>query len=620
VTAAEAWRALLALVLLGLVAWVPGYALHRLLLPTRGRLAALATAPALSAGLLYVSGEVLSAADLRVDAWLAGGLALLGCVGVAVDLRRHGGPPRPRRSVTAPLVTAVGLATAIWSLGIRHLTAVPPHNDGYNHGFFVRRIADLHSLEPATVLPHDVLLGGHGVDYYPLALHQQAAVLVQVLGLDVAVAWTLTALSTTVVALPLGMLLLGRRLFPDRREVAAACAVVSALVPGLTYSTSWWGGFALAAGFAASAGTLVLAAQATERWSWRTLLAASLALAGVAGMHTSEYSLLLVLVGVLALTDALPRRSLAAVVGAGLRVGTLLLGSLVLLAPAIVQLHRGLDERAYPIPDRGIPLSDALREVVVQFSFVPPVTPTAIVLASWIGLIGCLVARRALGWVACWLVFAVLYVWLAAYPAGLVTSLTATWYSDRFRLAYILAFLAIPFLAYAVAGGTTAVRRELRLAGPVLGVVLVATSSVASVHAIHRNYRDFSLVGRDERRAFAFLAAHVGPDEHVLNQHQDGSPWMYSLDRVAPVVALKTFDFERPEWRDANYLARHVQDVGQDPEVDRLLRSFDIRYVYLGPAVFPTEKPDLDRSALDASPGLRLVFQAGRCRVYKVVR
>jgi hypothetical protein len=350
------------------------------------------------------------------------------------------------------------------------------------------------------------------------------------------------------------------------------------------------------------------------------VIAAALALAGVAGMHTSEYSLLLVLVGLLALVDTLPRRSFRALLGAGLRLGAVLFGSLALLAPALVQLHRGLDERAYPIPEQGIPLGNALREVVVQYSFVPPVTPTAIVLAFWIGLVGCVVARRALEWVACWLAFAVLYVWLAAYPGGLITSLTATWYSDRFRLAYILAFVGIPFLSYGIAGATGAARRELRPVGPVLGLVLLVTSSVASVHAIRQNYRDFSLVGPDERRAFAFLAAHVGPDEHVLNQHQDGSAWMYSLDGVAPVVALKAFDFDRPEWTDANYLARNIQDAGRDAQVDKLLRHFQVRYVYVGPDVFPTEKPDLDRAALEMSPALHLVFEAGRSRVFEVER
>jgi hypothetical protein len=613
----EAWRLLLgALVLVG-IAWTPGAALHRVLLPGRSRAEAIAAAPALSAGLLYALGEVLSALHVAVDARLALGF---GVVGVLVLLwRRRTLLGRVDRGATTATGIAVLLGLTTWSLGIRRWRAVPPHNDGYNHGFFVRRIVETHSLSPAKVMPHDVLLGGHGVDYYPLALHQQAAVLVQLLHLDVAAAWTLTALSLTVVALPLGLLVLGRLLFPGRPRVAGACAVVAAASPGVTYSTSWWGGYALAAGFAVAAGAIPVALHAVRDRRPAAVLVAALALAGVAGAHTSEYSFACVVVGLLVLGAAVSARSARVLVVQATTLGVSVLGSLLLLAPAVLQLQRGLDERAYPVPTEGLRLGRAVGEVLVQHSFVPPATPILLPLSALVGLVACARSRQALPWVSCWALFAVLYVWLAAFPSGLIASLTATWYSDRFRLGYILAFLAIPLVAYAVAGTSRATRRELRLVGPVLGVVLVATSMAASVHAIRQNYRDFSLVGPDERAAFAFLAAHVAPGEHVVNQHQDGSPWMYSLDRVPPVVALKTFDFERPEWRDANYLARHVQDAGSDPEVDRLLLRFHARYVYVGPDVYPTEDPDLDRAALADAPHLKLVFTRGRSRVYEVI-
>jgi hypothetical protein len=612
----EAWRLMLAVVILLGIAWVPGIALHRLLLAQRSRAEALAAAPALSAGLLYALGEVLSSLDLAVDSRLAFGLAAAGSA--ALLWRRSTLQGRVDRMAAYAVAGGATLGAAIWSLGVQHWRAVPPHNDGYNHGFFVRRIAETHSLSPGDVMPHDVLLGGHGVDYYPLALHQQAAVLVQVLHLDVATAWTLTALSTPVVALPLGFLVLGRLLFPDLRRVTATSALVAAVVPGVTYSTSWWGGYALAAGFAVTAGAIAVLLHAAQSLRAPAVIIGAIALTGVAGVHTSEYSFACVLVGVLVSVSALEALSLRTLLTQGTSLAVTVLGSLVLLGPAVLQLHRGLDERAYPVPTKGLPLGRAIGEVLVQHSFVPPATPVVIPLAALVGLSACARSRRARGWLTAWVVFALLYVWLAAYPSAFVTSLTATWYSDRFRIGYILAFVTVPLVAYAIAGGSRAPRREVRLVGPVLGIVLLVTSASASVHAIRKNYRDFSLVGADERAAFSFLAAHVGPDEHVVNQHQDGSPWMYSLDEVAPLVALKTFDFDRPEWRDANYLARHVQDAGSDPEVDRLLSLFRARYVYVGPDVFPTEDADLDRAALQGSSRLRLVFSRGRTQVYEV--
>lgn len=617
---AELWRAGVALGMLALVAWVPGLALHRLLAPQRSRAEAVAVAPALSAGLLYVLGQLLTLVDLAVDARVA---LVLGGAGLGVLLwcrRGNGRVLAVDRLARNAVLLGVGLGTVVWTLGVQRLNAVAPHNDGYNHGLFIRRILQARTLEPRDVMPHDVLLGGHGVDFYPLALHQQAAALVQVLHLDVAAAWTLTSLSLTVLALPLGMLALGRRLFPDLPRVASASAVLAALVPGLTYSTAWWGGYALAAGFAILPGALLLTLDATDRGAPRAVAAAAVALAGTAGVHTSESSLLCVLAAVLVLTSAVQRRSVVEALRRGARLGAVVTGSLLLLSPALAQLQRGLDERAYPVADHGVAVTTAVRQVVVVFSFVPPVTPTALVLAFWLGLGMCLAQRRASGWVACWGLFAVLYVWLAAHPSELVTMLTATWYADLFRLGYILAFLSVPFLGLAVAGTLGARRREVRPVGPVLGLVMLVTACTASVQAIREDYEDFALVGPDERAAFAFLADRVGPEEHVVNQHQDGSPWMYSLYGVAPVFALKTFDFARPEWRDATYLARNVQAAGADPEVDRLLTAFRARFVYVGPEVFPTEGPDLDRAALGRSPALRLVFARGNTQVYEVIR
>jgi hypothetical protein len=224
-----------------------------------------------------------------------------------------------------------------------------------------------------------------------------------------------------------------------------------------------------------------------------------------------------------------------------------------------------------------------------------------------------------LGWVLAWAVFAVLYVWLAAFPSDLIGGMTASWYSDRFRLAYILAFLGVPLMGWSIAAGLSSRRREAQVAGGVLLSVLAVTSATASVSAMRDNVRDYSLVGTDEREAFAFLADRVASDEHVVNQHQDGSAWMYSLAEVVPLQALKTFDYERPEWRDALYLARHVQEAGTNAEVDRLLQRFKARFVYVGPSVFPVEQADIDPAALDASPGLRRVFVSGGARVYEVV-
>lgn len=603
--------------------WLPGLGLCRALSPGTPRLTALAVAPAISAGVLYASGQALTVLDLPVDGRLAAAASLGGLLLLAGTERGRWPSWSPRRLPLAVLGAWL-VGAAIWIVGIRQLLAVPPHNDGFNHGFFVARIARFATLDPSVVIPHDVLTGGTGAAYYPLALHQQAAVLVRVADLDVAVAWTLTSLSLVVLALPLGMYALGRHLFPDNQRAVAACAWVAALTPGVSYSTTWWGGYALAAGLALSPGVLLCLLRAATCWSGRATALAALGLAGLAGVHTSEVTFVAVVAGVLLLAPALSRRHWRAGLGLTARLGVACAASLVLLLPALAPLQRGLQERKLASTTDGLPFVHTVLEVLVQFSFVPPATPPALVLALWLGLGLAVGLRVALPWLMAWLVFAVLYIWVAAFPSPLIMALTSSWYSDRFRLGMMLSFLAIPLIALAVAGPTAASLtprlRTWRAGSLALFVVLVPTSVVDSISAIRANYRDYSLVGPDERAAFSFLAQRTRPGERVLNQHQDDSAWMYSLYGVPPVFAVKTNNYESSDWDDALYLSGHVRETGQDPRTDELLDTFRVRFVYVGTRVFPTEKADLREADLAKNPAYRLVFSQGRARVYERTR
>jgi len=608
------------LALLAAVAWLPGLGVCRALRPGMSRLTALAAAPAVSAGLLYTSGGVLTALKLPVDWRLAGSVVAAGLVLLVRAERRNWSAWDPRLLPHSVLGAWV-VGAAVWALGIRHLLAVPPHNDGYNHGFFVARIARLATLDPSVVIPHDVLSGGTGAAYYPLALHQQAALLVRAADLDVAVAWTLTSLSLVVLALPLGMYALGRYLFPDNPRAVAGCAWVAALTPGATYATTWWGGYALAAGLALSPGVLLCLLATTARLSASASLLAGIALAGVAGVHTSELTFVGVVAATLVIAGAAGRKDVRMLLRGTLRLSAACGTAVLLLLPALALLHRGLQERTFAPEAVGLPFVHTVLEVVVQFSFVPPATPPALVVALWLGVVLALLQREALSWLAAWLFFAVVYVWLAAFPGQVITSLTASWYSDRFRLGMLLSFLAIPLIALAVAGphrDAKAPRAGVWRAGSLaLAAVLGITTVLDSVSAIRENYGHYSLIGADERAAFGFLAAHNRPGDHVLNQHQDDSAWMYSLYGVTPVFAVKTNNFESTDWRDALYLSRHIAEAGHDARTDELLVRFDVRFVYVGDQVFPTEKADMRSTSLEASKSFAEVFHRGRAHVFE---
>ena len=562
----------------------------------------------------YVAGEALTAAGLPVDGRLAAAVLALSGAALLV-LRRH--DVGPRVAVPLSVVLAWGAGAALWLLGIADRGAVPPHDDGYNHGLFVARIARSATLDPSVVIPHDVLSGGHGANFYPLALHEVAAFLVRLTGLDVAAAWTLCSVGLAVLALPAGMYALTRQLFPRCPSAAAWCALIAAVSPTLTFSTSYWGGYTLLAGFAVTPGALVLILHApSARLSGRQVLAGGLALTGIAALHTSEYTMAAVLAGCLLILRPVLRRDLRAAGAAVVRVAAPFTVSVALLVPVLAQLAGGVSERhGGDHPAGGTALPYAVAQVVFQVAYVPPRSVPAATVALWLGIAVCLRRRQARTWLVGFALFGLLFVLLTWSPFDLLISATSSWYSNPFRINYILAFLALPLMGVALAGarpasGTT--RPPLwRTATAVLAVLVLVTSATSSLHTLRRNYDAFSLVGADQRAAFAFMAAHIGPRERVVNQPQDGSPWMYSLYGVAPVIALKSQQFDHPEWADAVYLARHVDEAGQDRRTDSLLDSFDVRYVYVGPRTFTAEGPWIDRAQLLRSPAFRTVFARG---------
>lgn len=611
--------------LLVAMGWLPGLALLRLLLPGQDRLRAFAVAPAVSVGMMYTAGQFLTRVGLPVDERVALACLAFGVLSlIGVRRRGYGSLVVPRLPWALPVSWAAG--ALIWGFGIRSLAAVPPHDDGYNHGLYVARVASKLTLDTATIIPNDVLSGGHATNFYPLALHQQAAVLVRVLSLDVATAWTLTSLFLVVIGLPVGMLALGRWLFPTAPRTADLCAVAAAVTPGITYSLSQTGGYTLMAGFAVVPGVLlalrdcIVASQRHTRW----YVAVALALAGLAGIHTSEYALVAVLVATLLLLPRLQHGHLAALGTATLRTAAAFALSLLFLTPVLAEMRGGVAERSYPVPPFGVDLVRAVLEVTAQFSFLTPDTPPALLLCTWIGIAVLCSRRQMRAWLLTMLGFAVVYVWLGAFPSRLNVALTTAWYSDRYRLGFILAFLSVPLVAVALAGprqDAQSRRAALwRVCALPLALVTLLSASIAAALGVHTNYRRYSTVHATDREAFDFMHARLAPGERVLNQAKDGSPWMYSLAGVPPVVALSTGDYTAPMWAERMYLLRHLDEADSSKLIDRLLSRLHIRFVFVGSQSFYGELPELDPRALSSSTTFRVVFSKGGSFVFERVR
>ena len=96
------------------------------------------------------------------------------------------------------------------------------------------------------------------------------------------------------------------------------------------------------------------------------------------------------------------------------------------------------------------------------------------------------------------------------------------------------------------------------------------------------------------------------PGERVLNDVTDGSGWMWTLDGVTPVFPSQSVN--HPEWGDRLYLQRHAAQLATDRKAALVADQWNVRWLYLGPRLFPFRKPVLNRTALLKSPAWRTVY------------
>ena len=173
-----------AVLLAGLLLWLPGTAIARWTLPRAPRAAWLAAAPPISIGALFFVGSVLDRLSIPVSfprfalpMLLVSAVAVLWRPGSVWQLQRR----RPALGACL-LLAAIAGAMMLWLLVVPSAEAVPPATDSANHGMFVRRIVEFATLDPATIIPDDLLTGEGHVAFYPFAIHLVAALLVGTTG------------------------------------------------------------------------------------------------------------------------------------------------------------------------------------------------------------------------------------------------------------------------------------------------------------------------------------------------------------------------------------------------------------------------------------------------------
>jgi len=599
---------------------VPGYLLARGLTPHLDPLVHVAISVPISAGVLYVSALWLDVLHLRVE-WAAVAASLSAFAGLWFIIRAEGGTVLPWHAVSkwdlaSAACAGMGLL-AIWFTGMRSVGAVPPHDDGYHHGYWVARIVETGTIDPSVVSTIDPISSDRVVAFYPLASHVEAALVRLVTGADVPTAFNLVILLGTAISLPAGLLVLTRRLVPDARWAPAAAALFGASLPSLSYAASWSGLFPQMLGLAAVPGVSLVADDYVGRRSAKALVVAGLGLAGLVGLHTIAAWFCVLVVVALSMTDR-PRLSWQTRIQDGL--SWFVVAALFVL-PTIMALSGGWRERRQNDHAAYMPVGESLASLTLLRDYVSGPAPLAFTVLAWLGVVISLRSRRMRAWTGLAGAFSALMVATTIWRTAPVLVLTSPWYSMPDRMSPYLTYLMVPFAASILAfrwRNDSPTGASSPLAKIVVGALTLAAVTgglSSSIPTVRGNYVDYSLVSNADRRAFTWLAIHTEPGERVLNGRADESQWLYAIAGVVTTNWAK-LQYPGPEAAERDWLTKNAALGWEDRRVAADLRRLNVRFAYVGDDFFPKTDNLLSGDQLAASPYWRVAYRSGKARVF----
>jgi hypothetical protein len=135
-------------------------------------------------------------------------------------------------------------------------------------------------------------------------------------------------------------------------------------------------------------------------------------------------------------------------------------------------------------------------------------------------------------------------------------------------------------------------------------------------------YGDGPSVTSEKLQAYDVLSSLVSPGSLVMNDPQDGSPWMWAFAGVRPVFghALILPTEEESLGPERLYLLEHLDEYDTDPAVRAIIDGMRIRYVFVGTGFIDSS---LERAAglrnLEAVTALRTVYANPGARIYEIV-
>jgi hypothetical protein len=605
-------------VLLVLVAfWLPGLAFGAAVRLRGWTLAG--AAPVLTFGLVSLGGYLLGKLGIKWNLLsFAGWAATLSVTALAISLvlarrsaaKRAESTQEPteterltaKQHVMVAVGAALGLAVGATTFlrGISSLDYLNQDWDAPFHGNAVRWIAEHGSIIPGS-LGTIANQPNNPTYFYPDTYHALLATLLDKAGLDMPVLLNSGALAV-VLAWPLGIAALGIawRLPPF---AVAAAAAVSTWFSTFPYDSLWRGPlWPYVAGVAMLPPVLAIARYLLKPKGWTGPIAIGVAIAGLAGLHTSVVFVLLGLFVLLLLAmlfrleEVNWRAAAPTMLGGAVAAGIL---AIPLVLPSLANAA-GVTTATWP----NEATAAAAFTQMITFSGVADFPQWWIGLPALAGIL-IMVRRRIMPWfVAGYAVFGGLYAVTVSLDSPLINAMTGPFYNDAWRLAALLPlFGAIAFGVFASTGGQwLAERYRNRLpsswsattAGLAGGLAVLLVAALLSGAYISRNsmrlslqYHDGPGVNHLERAAYGWLAQHVQRDEPVMNDMFDGSVWMYALAGVRPVEW--TFYGNLDGGSKQTYLTRNLNKLDTDPTVCRYLTDLGIRYVVVGSGFVRTD-------------------------------
>lgn len=621
-----------------LILLIPGYLIGRVAgLPAWS---AAAAAPLLAFGVTTLGGPASASIGLRWNALVF----LVACgvlAGVLFGLRRLlpdllGAGLHPPDATVEPVTrtrladlviiggVVAGAALTIVTVlrGMGSLGAIHQDWDAVFHANAIHFILDTGNADPSALAAVNDYESS--AFYYPNSFHALTAAVGGLTGAGVPdLLNSQIALVGAVAGLGLAALL---RSFGSRVITAAIAPVLLAAFASFPYDTLWRGPvLPFAIGVALIPAFLLLVEAALSRRSAGTIVLAGVGTCGLIGLQPSTTVTGIVFaVALVGYRVVLARRRIKGdvLVGALIGLGALVFGIQSILKASGVTVIDIQDWPAVETPGQAVGEVLLLNHGAGYPQF-------WLVALAGIGVFAARRIRQMWWWLTATSVFVFLFVLAASYEGDLVAQLTGLWWNDRWRFAAIVV-LGIAVLAahgftvtadglHALAGRFGLVRRvgsRIVIAACVLAVVavfgVVSSGFYSGVNAERMStvYRGEPLVTAEEQAAMGELASLVSTGQRVMNDPNDGSPWMYALEDVTPVFGHIVNPFALGlKGDDQQDLLTTFNCLDSDQHIRDLVERYDIAYVYVGSGYIRAE---FDRFAgledLDEVDSLREVW------------